>query len=536
MEKHASIVFINGKVVTVDKNNSIAEALAVIDNKIAFVGKSSDVKQWIGPKTTVIDLKGRSLLPGFIDAHQHILLHGTNELGVNCSYPAVKSIEDIKKKIKEIADKTPPGKWIRGWGYDDSKLTEKRHPNKRDLDEVAPNYPVNILRACGHISTSNSKGLEIAGIDDDTPSPEGGEIVKEEGKVTGVLKDIAHLDIMMKYAGYSEEELLKALSIANGQYIKAGITSIHDAGTYGPKQMKVLQKGIMENKINLRIYASVFALSNNKVFVEDYLKIGLHSGFGNEKFKIGPMKLMVDGSSSGPTAATRKPYSSNPLDSGILYMTEKELNDTILKAHLANFQVTAHAVGDKAIEMVINAIERALIQKPKKDHRHRIEHCALVDPELIGRIKKLGIIPIPNPPFFYNYGDGYINNYGNERVRYMFPCKSFVEKGIVAAAGTDCPITKAEPIFGIYSAVNRLTQKGKIAGPEECVSIEDAIRLFTINGAYASFEENIKGSLEIGKLADLVVLSDDILACRPEDIKNLKVDMTMIDGEIVFER
>lgn len=536
MGQWADLVFVNGQVITVDPQDSIAGALAVTGNKITRVGTEEEVRALTGPRTRVVDLKGRSLLPGLIDSHLHMAIHGTNELGINCKYPNVKSIEDIKNKIREVAKNTLPGQWIRGWGYDHSKLAEKRHPTRWDLDEAAPHNPVILVRTCAHISAHNSKSLELAGVTDDTPDPKGGVMDREGGRPNGVMKETAHMS-MMTTASYSERDLLEAYSVAGRQFSQLGLTSVHDAGGYGTVQMQALQTAVRQGLVKTRVYAMIFSLSgDNSVFVNNFINSGVYTGLGNERLRVGCLKLMVDGSSSGPTAATRKPYSSNPSDSGILAVPPGEVEDIFLRAHRAGFQVTAHAVGDRAVEIVINAIERALKDRPRQDHRHRIEHCAILDPGLISRIGRLGIVPVPQPVFHYEFGDGYMVNYGPERVRYMFPCRSFINGGIIAAGSSDCPVTTPDPVFGMHTAVNRVTQGGQPVSQEERVSIMEAIRMYTINGAYASFEEGIKGSLEPGKLADLVVLSEPVSDCPPEKIKDLKVEMTVIDGEVVFEK
>ena len=534
----ADIVFQNGNVITVDPQDRIAEALAVKGNIISFVGTNEEVKQWIGPETRVIDLNGRSLLPGLIDAHMHLAETASNEFAVDCSYPKVKSIEDIKNKIREAAQKAKPGQWIRGFGYDQNELAEHRHPNYQDLDEAAPDNPVVILRVCGHMAVNNSRALKIYGIEDRLSEYPSDNIEIVDGKLTGRLIGQAYMDTIELYEP-SEEEYVHAVLDMKDKLIRSGLTSIHDAGSYGPngaKQMRVYQKVTEHNDVKLRIYAMAFSYPNNITYAQDVINSGMRTGFGDNRLRLGSLKTMVDGSTSGPTSATLEPYCSDPDNQGVLYTTQEKLNDLFLKAHLAGFQITAHATGDKAVEMVVNAIENALKIQPRKNHRHRIEHCFLVNKDLIRRIKELEIIPVVQPVFYHDFGDSYFVNYGEERVNRTFTSRTFIDQGVTVAAGSDSPVASYDPVMGIHMVVNRTTLEGKVAGEKERVSVMEAIKMYTINGAYASFEEDIKGSLETGKLADLVVLSDSILDADPAKIKDLNVDMTIIDGNIEYER
>lgn len=531
----ADYIFINGPVITVDKDDRIQEVLAVKDNKIIFVGTKNEALDYLDENREYIDLEGRSLIPGFIDSHIHTAVFGANSLAIDCRSPGVTSIEDIKRLIAEAVKNAPKGAWIRGWGYDQSKLKEQRHPTKWDLDEAAPDNPVILTRVCAHMSVHNSRSLELAGINDGSVSCPGGEIDKIDGKTTGLLKENEHMRAL-KVSKLSSDELVNAISAANDILIREGVTSVHDSGGYGPDQINAIQQAIKEEKLKLRIYAMVFSFVDNLQFIETMLSTGLHTAFGDEKFKLGPIKLMIDGSSSGPTAATIEPYCSMPDFSGILSMSQEAVDDIILRAHSNGWQVTCHAVGDRAITVIVDAIEKAMKQFPRTDPRHRIEHCAMINDELLKRIRNLNIVPIPQPVFLFEFGDGYMVNYGRERAFRMFTCKSFLDNGIIAAGSSDCPITFSNPLLNIHLALNRTTQTGQVLNESERINVLEALRMLTYNGAYASFEENIKGSLETGKLADLVVLSDSLCDVPEDKIKELKVDMTFIGGKLVYKR
>lgn len=534
----ADLVFTNGPVITVNAKNEIAEAVAVKGNKIAFAGKEAEAKDWIGENTKIIDLKGRALLPGFIDSHIHFEMYGMKQSSmIDLDYSKAKSIEDIKSLIRKEAAKKKPGQWIQGWGYDHNKLAEGRHPTKQDLDEAAPLNPVQCTRACGHMGVYNSLALEICGIENASGYEEG-EVVVENGKLTGLLQQAAHLN-MGKKIKVTEDDVLGAIIAANALMLKAGITTVHDAGSDGSIGIKVMEHATRNGKCKVRIYPMIFDLGGKEPGIElvnNFISTGITTGFGNEHFKIGPAKIMMDGSSSAPSSATRKPYSHDPNLKGILSWNQEETDEIVIKVHNAGFQVTAHCLGDMAIEIYINAIEKALKENPRSNHRHRIEHCGLPDKALIKKIKKLGLIPIANPGFIDLNGRDY-NRYYGDRVNYMFPLKTYLEEGIIAAIGSDTPVIKENPMYGLYGALARADgRNGDVVGENQKIGLMDAIRMYTYNGAYASFEEDFKGSIEEGKLADLVVLSENILETPVERIKEVVADITVIDGEIVYRR
>ncbi|MFF2290265.1 amidohydrolase [Peribacillus butanolivorans] len=531
----ADIVFINGEVITVDQKNKVVEAVAVKGNRISAVGSNREVKDFIGEETKVIDLQGKTLLPGFIDSHIHLILYGVNQLAVSCKDEHIKSIEDLLNDLKEKASTIPKGEWIRAWGFNETVVKEKRYPTIAELDAISVEHPIIVSRTCSHISVVNSKVLEIAKINENSENPTGGIIEKDKtGRFTGRLIETANM-IMTEIASYTESELMKAVKIASEHFVAAGITSIHEAGAYGPESFRLLQQAVKSKDIRVRIYAMIGSLSNSHEFVNKMVEAGVVTGTGDERFKIGPAKLFTDGSSTGPTIATRETYSSDPDNFGILYYSEEEIYQVLGQAHKKGYQITVHAQGDRAIEMYLNCVEKALEESPRKDHRHRIEHAGISSPDLQERMKNLELIPIPNPPFPYEFGDIYIQHYGN-RVNHMYAVRDFIDNGISAAGGSDAPVTDYNPLLGIHVAGNRRSQSGSEIGVAQSISVMEAIKLYTWNGAYASFEEDIKGSIEVGKLADLVVLTDSILKVNPLHIKDLQVESTIIDGEILYHR
>lgn len=535
----ADVIIINGKVLTVNKDDDVVEAIAVRDNKIIYVGTNEGAFKLKGDNTEVIDAKDKTVMPGFIDAHIHFLLYGLLGKGmINVEYSYAQSIEDIKNLIKADVATKPNGEWVKLQGYDHNKLKEGRHPSTADLDEVAPNNPVQCTRCCAHMGIYNTKALEIGGVKSPDQFAPGEVVVDENGDLTGLLKETAHMYMSTK-VGFTDEECLVGFKNANDIALSLGITTIHDAGAYGAISTKNMQTASASGLVSVRMRPMIFDMfgkDSNKEYVEDFLKTGIHTGCGNEKFSIGPVKIMIDGSSSGPSCATKEPYSHDPDLKGILVWKQEEADEIIMKTHKAGFQVTAHAVGDMAVEIMVNAIEKAVTAYPRDDHRHRIEHCGITNPELIDRIAKLGIVPISNPSFITINGRDYNRFYG-DRVNYLFAMKSYLDKGIITAIGSDSPVTHPNPMNSLYGALNRKDRKnGDAVCVSQKVSVLEIIRMFTYNGAYVSFEEDIKGSLEVGKLADIVVLSEDILTYPPESISDVVVAYTMVDGKVEFKR
>lgn len=534
---HADIVFTNGEVLTVDKNESIAEAVAVKDHIIVAVGKNDEIERYIGEETRIIDLEGKSLLPGFIDPHLHLTIYGTNLLGISCASPDIHSLEDLFAEIKKRATSTPKGEWIRVTSFNESAMEEERFPTIQELDAISTEHPIVIIRVCNHTSIANSKAMELAGITRETVNPAGGEIERDSsGDLTGKMIENAHMQLF-SVADYSEEEIAQGLKLASQVFVESGITSLHDAGSYGwgPDILQLIKKAINSGDVKNRVYTLIGSLTDSESFVRHMIDEGAVTGDGDEWLKIGPAKLFTDGSSTGPTLATREPYDSDPTDTGILYYEQDRMNEILGEAHRKGYQITAHAQGDRAIEMLLNCIEHALNENPRSDHRHRIEHAGIASPDLQDRMKELGVVIIPNPAFIYANGDSYIKNLG-DRVHVMYPANDYVEKGIPFAFASDTPVVDHNPLLGIHAAVNRKSISGQDVGVSQRVTVQDAIKAYTYMGAYASFDEKIKGSIEVGKLADLVILDESILSLDTEKIKDVSVVMTIIDGVVEYEK
>ena len=528
-------LFINGEVITVNEADQITEAVAVKGNRIIAVGSNSKILNLEDKNSNVIDLQNKTLIPGFVDSHLHISMYGTNCTSISCKGENINSLDDLFAEIKNRANVAPKGSWIRAWGFNEQSISEKRFPEKEELDAITTNHPIIISRTCGHISVVNNYALNLANIDKNTPDPNGGKIGRnEDGELSGLLVETAHMG-MFDVASFSEEELTDAHKTASEHFAEKGITSIHDATGYGLTNLKSLQKDSRNGVIKQRVYAMVGALNDAQSVVKHMSHAGIFTGLGDEKFRLGPVKLFLDGSSSGPTVWTREPYTSDPNNYGIHYFSQEEVDELFIPAHKNGWQITAHAQGDAAIDMLLNTIEKAQRLYPRDDARHRIEHAGIASPDLIERMKKQNITPTPNPAFLYEYGDGYVKNYGN-RAHEMYPMGSYEKKGIRAAIASDCPVTDYNPLHGLHSAITRKSSSGQVIGENKKTSLLQAIRMYTLNGAYASFEEGIKGSIETGKLADLVLLDRSILSSDIDNLPDVQVEWTMIDGEKVFAR
>lgn len=544
----ADIAFYNGSVITVNGAGDIAEAAGVKGDRIIFAGTEAGLEKITDRNTRLIDLKGRCLTPGLIDTHYHPILNGffgSDEDApiIYTGYDNCPSIKDILELVRKAAAKRGPGAWISMMGYDQNRIDEKRHITIEELDAAAPENPVQCMRTCGHVCVYNSKALAAVGVtrpEDAQRFPQD-EIVVENGRLTGMVKDHTHFHLWSKVL-YTEEQQTAAAMKSNDLLLRNGITSVHDAGECGRSSYKIMQalcRGGKNRKFRPRQYMmlhSIFGKPESLAENGRFLELGFETGLGDEFFRVGSCKFMIDGGTSGPSCATRAPYSHDPEMPGILGWTRQETAAYIRRIHDGGCQATAHAAGDLAVEFMVEGYEAAFRENPRPGARHRIEHCALSDPDLIRRMAEMNICPSCNPGFIAWNGRNYTMFYG-ERMKYFMALRSMIDAGVRVSIGSDAPSGPVESPAVLDACVNRTDRvTGEATDPFQAVSVREALRLYTINGAYSSYEEDIKGSIEPGKLADLTVWSEDLLTMPKERIREVKVDLTMIGGVIEYLR
>lgn len=525
--------FINGKIYTVNKNQPFAQAVVVQDNKIIFVGSDDDAKKIIDKNTDVVDLDGKLMLPGFNDNHVHFLTGGFYLLGIDLR-PA-NSTSEFKQILKDYAKKYP-GKWITGGYWDHEKWEVKDLPSKEMIDAVVSDQPVFVERLDGHMGVANSYALKLAGITRETENPDGGLIVKDPktGEPTGVLKDNA-MEILTKHIpDPTEEENYDALLAALNEAKRLGVTSIQDMSYMDA--LTVYERAKNEGILTCRIFSRM-PIADYKYLVKKNIK----AGYGDDLIRMGSLKGFADGSLGSSTAWFFEKYVQDTTTSGLAMdiITDGSMEKWCIDADKNGLQICVHAIGDKANSYMLDLYAKIIKENPKWDRRFRIEHAQHVRFDDIKRFAELGVIASVQPYHCIDDGVWAEKRIGPERLKYTYPFKSFLDAGVKLCFGTDWYVAPLNPLLGIYAAVTRRTLDGKNPDgwiPEQKITVEDAIKCYTLNSAYASFEEKIKGSIETGKLADLVVLSDDILTIDPVKIKDTEVIMTIFDGKIIYKK
>lgn len=509
----ADLVLANARVLTMDAGVPIASYVAVKGGRIVGIGDGAEAGGFEGPGTTVIDCRRMTLLPGFIDAHCHLMALASSLRGVDCRPDAAPSIPSVVEAIARRAGKTPAGQWIRAFGYDEFYLSEKRHPTRNDLDRATPDHPVRLDHRTRHATVLNSRALELLGITPETPDPVEGIIDREEatGEPTGLLYE---MDEHLRNAtgAVDDETFLDGIGRTNRLLLSRGVTSVQDASPGNdPGRWRAFRRLVDNGALAPRVTMMAGA-SHLRSFLEE----GLEPGHGDDGLRIGPVKVMLR------------------LTTGALHPSQEELRETVRHAHRRGYQVAIHAVEEAAVEAAADALLEAQAAHPRPGARHRIEHCSECPPRLVAKVAAAHAVVVTQPSFVYHNGDRYQALIEGSLLPDLYPLGSLTEAGIPVAAGSDAPVAYPDPILDMYSSVTRSTRPGPALAPSQAISVDTALKALSINAAYAAFEEVEKGSIAVGKLADLVLLDGDPTSVEAEEIRQLEVAMTIVGGEVVW--
>ena len=537
-------IYLNGQIVTMDDEARTVEAVAVRGDEIVGVGSSVEIGLMAGPGTRVVDLEGRTMTPGFYAPHDHFPWAGAIAVTtVNLNSPPmgpVQNIDGLVDALREKAGETPAGEWIQGWGYDDTLLEDQRHPNRHDLDRVSTEHPIYISHTSGHLGVANTMALGMADIDAGTQAPPGGVIRHEAdtGEPDGVLEETAAWMVMGIVPPATVEQKLEGFRRAVQIYVEQGVTTTVITGGSAENVID-LQMARREGLLSLRVVTMVSKAAPG--FPSPAEAGGFVSGFGDDRLKLGGIKIVQDGSNQGFTGYFTEPYhtpfNGDPEWRGYPARSREDLTAMVKGLHRAGYQIAIHGNGDAAIDDIIHAFREAQRDFPREDARHRIEHCQMVRKDQLDEIAELGITPSFFVGHVFYWGDRHRDIFmGPERAAGISPLRSSIDRGIRFTVHDDTPVTPVDPLQLIWVSVNRLTRSDQVLGPEERVSPLEAMRAMTIDAAWQNFEEDIKGSIEPGKLADLVILSDNPLTVDPLAIREIEVLETIVGGETVYLR
>ncbi len=536
------IVMVGGSIHTLDRADRIVDGLVVENERIRFAGSARDALRQAPAGARIVDLAGRTALPGFIDAHNHLAFAGAELAAVDVRSPAIGSIADLVRRIAEVAERTPDGGWIRAVGMNPAALRDGRLPTRWDLDAATRVHPVLVEHLSGHHALANSLAFERRGLTDDTTDPEGGHFVRDSrGRLTGYCLDAAQqfvvppaVDIGHHGPGFHDdaplEEVVGDIARASDAFLAAGITSVVDAQVTRREMTgyrEALRRGL------LRVRVTGMPISSQ---LDAFESLGLVGRPGDDRLAIGPMKFYADGALTGGTAAFSTPYGRSGEFGGSLYWSsEAAFREAIGRAHAAGWQVGVHAQGDRAIERVLDAYEAALQANPRDGARHRIEHCGGPRPDQLDRMARLGIIAIGQPRYFWDAGDDWLAAFDPSRAHRLQPYREMVRAGVRFIISTDAPVASYRPLDTIATGVLRRTVSGALIGADQALNAAEIVRAYTIDAAVSFFAEDRLGSLEAGKLGDVTVIDGDLFATAPERIAGLSVAMTVVGGDVAYE-
>ena len=534
----ADAVYTNGIVITMGSDDNIVQAVAVKDGKIIAAATNKQILRLVGKDTKVNDLSGRVMLPGFYAPHDHFPGAGTVALfKVDLNSPPIgriRNIDELISALKEKAKNTPKGKWIAGRGYDDTLLAEKRHPTRYDLDKVSTEHPIWISHTSGHLGVANSLALKMAKITKDTPNPTGGVVCKdpETGEPTGVFEECGS-KVSRLIPSRTKEQTDQAVAWSSKHYVSKGVSTTVIASA-GKSKISYLKRGLEKGLLDLRV-VSMTSLSSAKSTRQ------ILADVDPDRLKVAAVKMFQDGSNQGYTGYFSKPYytpyKGDPNYCGYPRRSREALVKMVKKAHLAGYQIAIHGNGDAAIGDIIYAFEQAQKEHPRPDARHRIEHCQMVREDQLDKMKEIGITPSFFVGHVYYWGDRHRDIFmGPERAARISPLKSAVNRGMKFTVHDDTPVTPVNPLQLVWVSVNRLTKSEKVLGPEQRVSVKQALRAVTIDAAWQNFEEDIKGSIEVGKFADFVILAENPFTVDPVKIRDIAILETIVGGRTVYKK
>lgn len=537
----ADLVMTSGRIATMDATNHFVEALAARDGKIVALGSNDEVGPLIDPQTTIIDLDGRTAIPGIVDSHNHPDAYAARLTAWELLSPdRIQSREALLARISEVANGKGPDEWIAGYRLNENK--SGGYPTIEELDAAAKGRPLFILRTDGHIGLANSRAFAELGIDETTPPPAFGSFDKhpETGKLTGVVREMAaHLFLDQVHGGDTPESIADGLEKVFAEWTAYGITSVYNSLTPA-RGIQAYQ--LMKDQGRLDMRVGIIASGRENGLVESLVAAGIRSGFGDDWVRLIGVEWCPDCSTSGRTAAYYDPYIGKKIEgepdpnTGVLLYELEDLKRRALAAHKAGLQVMIEGVGDRGIDFALDAIEYCLEQHPVEDHRMRVEHCCYVTPPLQERLKKLGVIDSSATGFMYDLGDAYIANRGQEAMARMWPHRAMIDAGIPAPGHSDAMVCQANPFLALWSMVNRKSDTGGDLDASQAITPTEALRAYTWLGAHSGREEHAKGSLEVGKLADVAVLDRDYFSIPTDQIRDVQVDMTIIGGRVVHQR
>jgi predicted amidohydrolase YtcJ len=535
--ENADLVVRSAKIVTMDTSDRMVEAMAVRNGRIVATGTNKDIEACAERNTQTLDLKGKTILPGLIDVHAHAMewAKGVVRDQVDATYPGVKSIADLMHEIDRRAKSASPGAWIVGAGWDDAKYVDHRYLTRADLDRVSGDHPVYLVHVSGHLAVANSAALKVAGLKRDTPDPSGGVIEHDaRGEPTGIVKDNA-MEFVARFLPADPADLAaRAAKYLSESALSFGLTTIHDINL-SPDDLRGYAQAERAGWLKVRV--QMVPRVRNIADAQQLADSGLFTGFGNERLKLGAAKIFADGGMGARTIAIYPPSVAGETGNfGLLIWKPEDLQ----KAHRilagAGWQLVTHAIGDRAMDEVLDSYAATVETLNLSDPRFRIAHSGVSTPAIQKRLREQRVIVDGNPAFVYWIGS-WFRKYGPVRVRWSYPGKSYFANGIVAGAGSDVPVTPMSPWWGVWAAVvRRELTTGEILAPEERLSIREALTLYTRNGAYIGFEEKSKGSLEPGKFADFIVLDRDVLTVPSDELKDVQVLMTFVGGELAYKK